>query len=361
MKRVGVFVGLLAAAVVAYLVWLFSVAGQFKDLEPRSAGQCLRVEGLVGVEDITVDPRSGLAYLSSADRRSVAAGGPARGGLYAYDLRAADPRPVPLTPDAEPGFHPHGISLWPGEGGDPDRLFVVNHPPGEHRIEVYDREGDRLVHRRTLRDPLLVSPNDISAVARDRFFVTNDHGSASGSPLRALEDYLQLPWANVLYHDGERFLEVAKGIAYANGINASRDGRELYVASPSTGTVLVYDRDGGSLALRERVDVGTGVDNIEIASDGALWIGAHPKLLDFVRHAGDASAPSPSEVVRVRVSDDAWQVEQFYLDLGEQLSGSSVAAVWRDRMLVGAVFDAAFLDCRIGDSFASGADPDAAR
>jgi len=39
-------------------------------------------------------------------------------------------------------------------------------------------------------------------------------------------------------------------------------------------------------------------------------------------------------------------VKEVYLNLGKEISASSVAAVYKDRMLVGAVFDPKFLDCK---------------
>ena len=67
---------------------------------------------------------------------------------------------------------------------------------------MFDLSESGLVHRRTLADPLLVSPNDVLAVGPDQLYVTNDHGSEGGIA-RMLEDYLRLPNANVLYFDGE--------------------------------------------------------------------------------------------------------------------------------------------------------------
>ena len=40
-------------------------------------------------------------------------------------------------------------------------------------------------------------------------------------------------------------------------------------------------------------------------------------------------------------------VEEIYLDTGVEISGSSVAAVRGNRMLIGSVFDPKFLDCQL--------------
>jgi sugar lactone lactonase YvrE len=110
---------------------------------------------------------------------------------------------------------------------------VVNHPdegrvaPGDGRqtIEIYDWQDDRLVHRQTLMDPLLVSPNAIVAAGRDSFYVSNDH--AYRGLMRTLEEWLRLRRSTVAYADHGRFSLAAEDINYANGINLSLDGKRL--------------------------------------------------------------------------------------------------------------------------------------
>jgi arylesterase/paraoxonase len=349
-KSVRIAVYLVAAIVLVaagFILQLLLSAGQFKTIDPHFSGSCTVVPEILGAEDITIHPRTGVAYVSAADRRSLLAGGKSRGGIYAYDLKAESPRLRNLTPAADPDFHPHGISLYPGDDGR-DVLYVVNHAGGRHTIEIYDLVGGGLSHRGTLSDPLLVSPNDVVAVGRDRLYVTNDHANAAGFA-RQLEDYLRLSISTVVYYNGERFVEAASGIRYPNGINVSGDGETLFVASTTGGTVFVFDIDAASGGLEKRgaIEIGTGVDNIEVDREGDLWIGAHPKLLTFVQHTADASRLAPSQVIRVGgPGTDSPQVEEVLLSLGEDLSGSSVAAVQGDRLLVGSVMDEGMLDCR---------------
>jgi arylesterase/paraoxonase len=346
--RIAIYlVGAVLLVAAVYILQLFHSAGEFKTLEPHFAGSCTVVPGIPGAEDITIHPRTGLAYISVADRRSLLAGGKSRGAIYAYDLEAESPQLQNLTPTADEDFHPHGISLYAGEDGR-DVLYVINHAGGRQTIEIYDLVGGALSHRGTLSDALLVSPNDLVAVGRDRLYVTNDHANRTGIA-RQLEDYLQRSIATVVYYDGERFVEAASGIRYPNGVNVSDDGGTLFVASTTGGSVFVFGIDAESRGLERRgtIEIGTGVDNIEIDPEGNLWIGAHPKLLTFVRHTGDASRHAPSQVIRVGNPDsEAPLVEEVLLSLGEDLSGSSVATVRGDRLLVGSVMDDGILDCR---------------
>jgi len=345
--RLGLALVVLIAGFVGYTVW---VAGEFKSLAPHFAGQCKEIPGVVGTEDITIHPETAVAYISSDDRRATLAGQPVPGGIWGYDLKTPGAKPVNLTPDLKFPFHPHGIGLRAdGEGGE---LMVVNHRGGgvfgatEDTIEVFSVTPDGLNHIRTVKGDLLLSANDVVPVGGGRFYASIDHGNATGL-MRAIEDYARLPLAHVVYYDGVRFRRFAEGIRYANGINVSRDGRLLYVAGTTDRAVHVYDRTdvNGLLISRGAIETGTGVDNIEIDSSGALWVGAHPKLLTFVGHSKDAAKLAPSQVLRIDPKTS--EVTEIFLSDGADLSASSVAARFGQRLLIGAVLDAKFLDCQL--------------
>jgi arylesterase/paraoxonase len=346
-KTIAVVLVLLIIVVIWFVNLLWS-AGQFKTIEPHFDGACKQILGLSGAEDITIHPKTGIAYISACDRRAVAAGKFGSGGIYAYNLN--DPNPVlfHLTSNMGKDFQPHGISLYVDDNGK-DFLFAVNHSRGVHTIEVFELIGILLYHTKTISDPMLVSPNDVVAVGPDRFYVSNDHGNVSGI-MRVMEDYLKLPLSNVVYYDGSRFSEAASGIQYANGINISRDGKTLYLCAVTELSLHLYDRElsSGRLHLREKIKLDTGVDNIEVDTTGGLWIGAHPKLLDFVAHANDPSRLSPSQILYLSPkSSGGYDIKEVYLNKGDELSASSVAAVKGKRMIMGGVFDPKFLDCQM--------------
>ncbi len=354
-RLVGTLVLIAVLVVSVWAVRLLWLTGTFRRVTPHFAGTCRPVHGPVGGEDITIHPRTGIAYVSATDRRAVTSGKPVPGGIWAYDLNAADAVPVNLTPNADARFQPHGISLWTGTEGR-DALFVVNHPAdGEtrtHAIEIFDVTDHGLLHRATLTDPALVMPNDIVAVALDRFYVTNTHGHPPGR-MQTIETYLQLADAQVLFYGPGGFRPAIPDLLFPNGINVSPDGKSLYVASTTGRSILIYDRDPVSEALRfrQQVPVGTGADNIETDEHGNLWVGSHPKMLKVEAHGKDPSVLSPSQVLRIT---PAGEVEEIYLDDGTPISTSSVGAVRGNRLLIGSVFGDGFLDCTMA---ASGAAP----
>lgn len=332
------------------------VGGVFTSIEPHFAGHCKLIEGPVGPEDLTIDAAANRVIVSATDRRAAQAGRPVPGGIWSYPLDEVEGIPVNLTPDAGLYLQPHGISLWREPDGRA-ALFVVNHPaPGHgwpaHTIEIFDLQGDALVHRATLTDPSLVMPNDLVAVGLDRFYLTNTHAHGPGR-LQALETYLQLGGAQVLRYGPGGFSVAIDDLVFPNGINVSRDGRTVYIAAVTPQSVLVYDRDPETDALTPRgeIDIASGGDNIEVDDEGQLWIGSHPKLLAFPKHQEDPANLAPAQVIRV--SADGKTVEEVYLSDGQPLGAASVAARAGDRLLIGQIFGNGFLDCRM-DQKASG-------
>jgi arylesterase/paraoxonase len=150
----------------------------------------------------------------------------------------------------------------------------------------------------------------------------------------------------VLYYDGNDFKKAAQDIAYANGVNVSHDGQTIYVAACVGLKINVYARDiaSGALTLKNEIPLGTGVDNIELDTAGNLWVAAHPQLLTFTRHAKDAGKHSPSEVLKISFDANGdYKIDQIYLNGGEEISGSSVGAVFENKLLIGSVFENHFL------------------
>lgn len=350
LRTVGIILLVAALGVAALTLRTVHLAGYFRSIEPHFNGTCRLVEGLVGAEDIAIDRGIGAAYLSGYDRRAAIAGKPVPGAIHYYDLKAAGAVPVNLTPDADTSFQPHGISLWISPEGR-RVLYAINHPaPGtrsyQDSVEVFDVESGALRHRTTIIDTRLVMPNDIVAVAEDQFYLTNTHANPRGR-MQTIETYLRLRGANVLRYGRQGFRPVAENLVFPNGINASPDGLTIYVATTTTGEVLVYDRDPatGALTFRNRVAVGIGLDNIDVDGDGDLWIGTHPKLLALGPHGENPANLSPSQVLRARFGTGAAEVDEVFLDRGDRISGISVAARDGDRLLLGQIFGEGILDC----------------
>jgi arylesterase/paraoxonase len=240
-------------------------------------------------------------------------------------------------------FFPHGISMIQ-ISAQHYKVYAINHVKGMHSVEIFDLFKDSLVYAKTLRNASMLSPNDIVAVDEERFYFTNDHGFTKGFG-KLGEEYLGWAVSNVIYFDGSAYREVADGIAYANGINLDFKRDLLFVASPRNFLVKVFQRkESGDLDFIEDIDCGTGVDNIEFASDGKIWIGCHPSLLTFTAYANGGKPIAPSEIITIDYrSVGDYSMEIIFVDDGKNMSASTVAAVYNDYIFVGNVMDDHFL------------------
>jgi arylesterase / paraoxonase len=349
MKRIALItVGAVLALLVAGVLVTLARAGQFRTLAPHLPGPCQQVPGVVGGEDLTLDPARNGVWVSSDDRRATLAGRPVRGRLLFVALDGHQPEPTDRTPPSPGDFHPHGLSLWTGPGGD-QRLLVINHrSDGTHTVELFDvQPTGTLVHADTIHDPLFISPNDLAATGPRSFYLGNDHGHASGLGW-ALETYLGLAGANLLHHDGNSASEVASGLAYTNGMQLSADGRSLWVATTTGKALHRFARDPATnrLTREQSIELDTGADNIEWDGQGRLLVAGHPRMLDFVGHASDAANKAPSQILRVTPGEPA-TIEELLLDDGSLLSAASVAVAHGGRLLLGSVFEPHLLLCQL--------------
>jgi len=331
---------------------------------------------VIGIEDIAIDHARGLAYLSAHDRRAVdaalAAGErPAgRGGLYLLDLARPLGAQVTVRPLADGAGvparlrRPHGIALDPAGG----RLAAI-----ERRYEARAEGGWRLApHLARLRlsanrreftsaslRPLpgaICSPNDL-AFDGENILITSDHGRCTGAG-RAMEDLLGLTGAFLARLGPEGHEIAVEGVPFANGIaihpEAPPEQRLVLAASRARGLFFfpegVRRRPAGRASAF--LDLGAAPDNITRGPDGALYVAAHPSLMAFAlyRAGWPGFAHSPTAVFRVGDGEAGGiQAERLVFDPeGAVISAATVAARYRDRLLIGAVYDAGLAVCDLG-------------
>ncbi len=349
MKTIWKIILVLLLLLVGFFLKTFWQAGGFKTITNEFKGEIQKVY-VPGVEDITIDQETGVAFLSSYDRwKDLIHKSPEKGGIYALHLEDSMPHPIHLTPDfPKTEFHPHGISLYISPEGK-RILYVINHQSDQDAIEIFEYYNDTLEHKASITDPLIISPNDIVGVGERSFYMTNDHNERA-STSRSIKDLAQIGTGNIVYYDGEKANATGiEDVTYANGINVSLDGKTLYMSSPSDNTIYTYDRniETGTLTYKSEFFTNTGVDNIELDTEGNLWVGCHPQLLKFLSHAGDSTAHSPSEVIKLTPKDNSFEQATIYINDGSELSASATGAVYKDNLLIGPVFSRHFLWCKM--------------
>jgi hypothetical protein len=67
-KAAIITVIVLALVVGGLIVKTYYDAGEFKKINPHFNAECKAISGVLSSEDITIDLKTGLAFISSADR-----------------------------------------------------------------------------------------------------------------------------------------------------------------------------------------------------------------------------------------------------------------------------------------------------
>lgn len=347
--------GVIAVGVLALIFRTLDTAGVFTEVTPGFAGTCQTIAGVIGAEDIVIDDKSGLAFISATDRRAPKGRPSPQDGLYVLELAHPEKGGTELSGTPK-DFHPHGISLYRDAGGALTLMAVNHRAAGGSSIDIFgiseSMAGDgtataALSERGSIQSSLLFSPNAVAAVGADRFYATNDHGSHTEFG-QLLENWLALPRANVVYYDGAVPRIVADGLRFANGVAASADFTKLYVAETLGRDVLTFriQRGTGALTLENKIALPAGLDNIRVDAGGNLWVGAHPKLFALLTYGTDATKPSPSEIFELKTAGGMPGTPRaVYTDSGKEIGASSVGAYANGTLLIGSVFDPKILDC----------------
>jgi arylesterase/paraoxonase len=334
--------GLTWAAVIAAVALFFAVRyqmveGAFNSLTQIAPGACRAIAvGLHGPEDFEIDAGHNAILVSALNRRAVKPNGDPHDGLYLLKLN--DPEAAPVKLAGTPlDFHPHGISLYRDVNGA-ETLMVIDHKPaGRQMIEIYglsyDGETPKLSAQTAVQGGLLVSPNDLAAIAPDQFYVTNDHVTATRLG-RFAEDYLLWPHADVMLFNGTSFRIATQRIALPNGVAVK--GEYLYVAAMNERKLLAFHRQEffGDLDPIGSLSIPARLDNINLDPAGDLIIAGQGK-------------PGSAQVFKVKLGRDGvpQSYETIFSDNGHALAGASSANIYGGHLFIGSARDIKMLMC----------------
>lgn len=328
-----------------------------------------------GVEDVVIDPKAGLAYLSAQDRwaleDALAEGAPRlpKGGLYRLPLATLSDAKGPLAlsnlaagyADSE-DFHPHGIDLLTPPAGA-GLLLAVNRRfqrEGERweprpAIEIFALEDEGLQHLARLEDTTICRANDAIWVDEANILVTNDQQSCSG-----LERWFEALFGGAgtvvqLRLDREFDLVEARvaadELSFANGIALEAGPRpRVWVAATRghslEGYALSDLLDPDRAQPVERIALDGGPDNITADAKG-LVVALHPNLLRLAlyRWRWPSLSPAPSEIIAIARPQGA-STTLFADGSGQVFSAATVGARFEGDLIIGSVTDGGLLVCR---------------
>ena len=340
-------------AVLAGTARMLESHGVFISVTPGFGGSCRAVPSATGPEDIAIDKEDKIAFVSASDRLARNKGKPSpKDGLYSYAYEMPGAGLVRLS-GAPADFHPHGMSLYRAPDGSLT-LMAVNHRLDKtSSVDIFSIQITggtvKLEEVGSIAGRILTSPNDLAAVDQDRFYVVNDHASKTDFG-RWLDDALVLPRTNILYFDGMKFTIVAKGLNSPSGVALSKNGRYLYVAESYPRTLLTFERNpfSGELKQAGMLSIPSNLDKADVAEDGSVWVGSHPKAFATAAYRSNRGKPAPSEIFRVGVQNGVPQSASLvYANMGDEIGASSVGVTVDSHLLIGSPFDSKILDCRL--------------
>ncbi|RMX39621.1 hypothetical protein pdam_00003966 [Pocillopora damicornis] len=354
MGRLGEFVVFFMVTLfVAHVVKTLIFIGHFTHIVNHSPGPC-RVIEVNGSEDLAL-LNDGLVFVSSGLRYRLSISydpvlDTREGKILTFDFNKADKNPVELTLKNfnRSGFNPHGISAYQDPSSGAVSLFVINHRPDAQAIEIFDfeRETHSLIHRRSVVNELIWSPNNLHAVGPDAFYVTNDNLFRYGTVQQLLYMYILNNFfaSNIVYFDGFKAIEAMSGV-HPNGLAMDKDQSFVFASATHDNGVAVYRRRrDNTLEASQVIKVGAHVDNINVDPvTGNLWLATIPKILDIVAYSKNISHPSASQVLEVQLWKSSasgiafpyHKVREVYRNDGKELSASTSALVYKSQLLVG--------------------------
>ncbi|KAA8916504.1 hypothetical protein TRICI_001367 [Trichomonascus ciferrii] len=342
-----------------------------------NADKCKVVHKEFGAcEDLIVDESTGLIYLPCADpalRQVFFPGGghfnysgleegQNRNKVYLYDPSKDKVVDLELRGYDGEDFINHGLDvLFDEEDNTKRTLFFVNHKNGQSVISVFSHSlgDDHIDHLYDVRDPLISTPNAVTAVGPNAFYTTNDHAFRL-PPMRdlvgALGSYGRL--STVIYCEkfGEstRCEKKASRFPYPNGIVSFDNHNKVAVADTMLGAVTIYRRDPASNDLTEikRVPLGSMLDNIRVNSDGDLIATTLPnprQIIARLSDMGNKEKRPDSQSIRLSKSDDYSTPEVVYRDNGNYLSfmTGSLIDPSSNKLYGGSVADEGLLICQL--------------
>ena len=328
--------------------------GYFVDVQESKPKTCEAINLSGSAEDIDIDYKNGIAYLSILDRQSLILDEDVRGTIGMINLREKPLKVEDAIKDLMlENFRPHGISLLNNQ------LAVINHPRQRgidlESVEIFSIEENRtLTHQKSIVSELFDSPNDLVLVEEDKFYVGNDK-DLSLSSFEQIQEQMGRPYSSIAYYDGRDIGIAIDNLSSVSGIDAINN-RYILASETNAKRLVILKREpkSGKLEKIRTFSLNGSPDNINDFGNSVL-VAQIPSVFALIQHfialQKGEYVPSPSKIERLTWSESTNDLEEetelLFLSKGNDLSTASVGAIWEDTLLIGSITDKKVYICRL--------------
>ncbi|KAM0281446.1 hypothetical protein ACHAQH_003569 [Verticillium albo-atrum] len=215
-------------------------------------------------------------------------------------------------------------------------------------IEVFETgaHATELRHVRTHADGGIATPNRVAALAKDLFYITNDHGQdkvgfVSSHPACVIQKSA-LTWLHQKHHLGLLMNtgdvtvctaatgceKVADNLRFPNGLAHDRNGL-LYVPSAATGVIHVFKiLKNNSIEQVDEIRTGYSIDNVSVDQNGDVFVAAFPIGLGVLKAFNDPrNSFPPAAVLRLRKGENGYDIEKVLEDAHSEVLPAATTAL----------------------------------
>ncbi|KAK9899835.1 calcium-dependent phosphotriesterase [Cystobasidium minutum MCA 4210] len=390
-------IALLGAAAIGVqtgLIPFLEFAGMKGEIPTLRTGNCKPVEGLHACEDQWIHRASGISYLPCSNLPARAAWCPAIDHLslavqdapgdtiQMYDTRSGKVTQIgiPNLPAHLVGkLHLHAIEAWI-DPKDSDKLtfFLNNHGVpvsaasgqvedphavgADSTVEIFETRlgSETWTHVKSVKHPLLVTPNNLVATGPRSFYASNDHVDKTSWKRSFYLAYAHFPpsASSIVHCDASggtsECIPAATGIFYPNGITRGPENT-IYVASTVTGEIKQFQIQADyTLVEGDTVArIPSPVDNIAVDEKGAIIVATLPDMLGFVGRSKNQAGLCPATVWKVtnETSDQKFYGKKYHQERlwsdgkGDLAPGMTNAQLYKGKLYVTGLTTPALMVC----------------
>ncbi|KAJ5726444.1 uncharacterized protein N7483_007801 [Penicillium malachiteum] len=293
----------------------------------------------------------------------------ARGSIHVVDPQTFTSRRLEFE-NFEGSFVTHGIDVIE----DPKHkgavyIFAVNHLPNPEyfnvtepvegtlkarsQIELFHHvlQSNTVQHIRSIRHPLIRTPNDIVASSPDSFYVTNDHYYIDGF-MRIVEIlWPQAKWSSIIHvevtdfkstdaTEGFKATVANQGLWNNNGLGHSRTDTEIVISSPAGGQLYLAEENtvNKTLSVHTTISFSTVCDNPSYYIDPysteeddatGFVVGGISQHFTFPKTAKDPNGLDPVQIwyARPQPGTENWEQKLLFEDDGSRLRTASASVL----------------------------------